>query len=95
MKATCHIIFCESNTMNIIAKFHKKIPNLSQVKGNTPHKVFSYYSHQSIIKNICAKFHKKPNGSQEIEKNTTKLTKKYPKMASRRGGLIVKKKLVQ
>ena len=37
-------------------------------KGQHPHKVFSYYSHQSIIKNICAKFHKKPKGSQEIEK---------------------------
>ena len=79
-----------SNTMNIFAKFHENIPNLSQetekntenvppppkkqnsksaqAKGNTLHKVFLYYSHQSIIKNICAKFHEKPNGSREIEK---------------------------
>ena len=39
---------------------------------------------------ICAKFYKKPNGSQEIKKNTTRQTKKYPKMASRKGGLALK-----
>ena len=36
MKATCHIIFCVSNTMNIFAKLHEKIPNLSQeIEKNT------------------------------------------------------------
>ena len=30
MKATCHIIFCVSNTMNIFAKFHQNIPNLPE-----------------------------------------------------------------
>ena len=86
--------------MNIFAKFHKNIPNLSQeiekntenvlprpqkinsrylqAKGNNPHKVFLYYSHQSIIKNICAKCHKKPNGSQEIEKKYHKTDQKIP-----------------
>ena len=48
----------------------------SPSKGQHPHKVFSYYSHQIIIKNICAKFHKKPNGSQEIEKKCHKTDQK-------------------
>ena len=39
---------------------------------------------------VCRKFYKKPNGSQEIEKNTLKESKKYPKMASRKGGLALK-----
>ena len=47
-------------------------------KGQHPHKVFSYYSHQIIIKNICEKFHKKPNGSQEIEKKYHKTDQKIP-----------------
>ena len=64
-------------------------------KGQHPHKVFPYYSHQSIIKNISAKFHKKPNGYQKIEKKYHKTDQKYPKMASKRGGLTVKKNLVQ
>ena len=45
-------------------------------KGQPPHKVFSCYSHQSIIKNIYAKFHKKPIGSQEIEKKYYKTDQK-------------------
>ena len=47
-------------------------------KGQHPHKVFPYYSHQSIIKNISAIFHKKPNGSQEIEKKYHKTDQKIP-----------------
>ena len=47
-------------------------------KGQPPHKLFSYYSHQSIIKNIYAKFLKKPNGSQEMEKKYHKTDQKVP-----------------
>ena len=47
-------------------------------KGQHSHKVFSYYSHQSVIKNIYAKFHKKPNGSQETEKKYLKTDHKIP-----------------
>ena len=58
-----------------------KKPKLKIVpsKGQPPHEVFSYYSHQSIIKNICVKFHKKPNGSQEIEKKYYKTDQKIPR----------------
>ena len=59
----------EKNTENAPPSPKKLNSKSVQAKGNTPHKVFLYYSHQSIIKNICAKFHKKPNVSREIEKN--------------------------
>lgn len=41
-------------------------------------------------KEICAKFLNKPNSFKEIEKSTIKQTKRYIKMASSRGGHVVK-----
>ena len=59
-----------------------------------PIKFFSLTTIRDLSKicniRICAKFHKNPTSSQEIEKNTRRQTKKYPKMASRKGGLALK-----
>ena len=51
---------------------------IAKSKGQPPHKVFSYYSHHSIIKNICGKFYKKPNDSQKIETKYHKTDQKIP-----------------
>ena len=55
-----------------------------------PHKFFSLATirvlSRTYVQNLI-KFDKKLNGSQEIEKMTTRQTKKYHKMASRRGRL--------
>ena len=66
------------NTENVPPPPKKTKLKIAPSKGKPPHKVFSYYSHQGIIKNICAKFHKTSKGSQEIEKKYHKTDQKIP-----------------
>ena len=89
---------CLSNTKNTFAKFHETYQTFLKKQRkmlkicHPPQKInpsklapSKGQYHQSIVKNVFAYFHKKPNSSQEIEKNTTRQTKTYPTMASRRG----------
>ena len=76
----------EKNTENVPSSKKTKL-KIAPSKERYPHKFF--YS------DIYTYFHQKPNGSQEIEKHTTRKTKKYPKMASRREGPALENCLVQ
>ena len=62
-------------------------------KGQPAHKVFSYYSHQSIIKNICANFHNNPSSSQEIEKQYYKTDQKIPQNSLQESRTYCEKKI--
>ena len=73
----------------------KKKLKIAPNKEQLLHKVFLYYSHQSIIKNICAKFHKKQNGSQEIEIKYYKTDQKIPQNGLQERRTYCQKNLVQ